>query len=230
MEGFSFVDIFATKGIEYIIVMAFLAAFIYFSRYLGYRTAEQPGNATEERPVSYFRVPDGYHFHQGHSWLRKEKNSMGVVGLDDFAQKLVGKVDSVDLPRVGYHVTQGEKGWSLVSGSRSVPMLAPVSGEVVAVNQEVLRSPGILGDDPYGKGWLFKVRSPRIESDTRQLLSGKVARAWMEDALDKLRPHNPENLGPVLADGGLPIEGIAHAIGGEGWDKLARRHLLTEGE
>jgi glycine cleavage system H lipoate-binding protein len=205
MEGFRFVDIFATKGIEYIIVMAFLAAFIYFSRYLGFRTAE-PATATEERPVSYFRVPDGYLFHQGHSWLRNEKNSMGVVGLDDFAQKLVGKVDSVDLPRVGYHVTQGEKGWSLVSGSKSIPMLAPVSGEVIAVNQEVLRSPAILSDDPYGKGWLFKVRSPRIASDTRQLLSGKVARALMEDALERLRPANPENLGPVLADGGFPIE------------------------
>lgn len=229
MEGFSFVDIFATKGIEYIIVMAFLAAFIYFSRYLAYRAPEAE-SATEERPVSYFRVPDGYHFHRGHGWLRKEQNSMGVVGLDDFAQKLVGKVESVDLPPIGYHVAQGEKGWSLNAGSKSIPMLAPVSGEVIAVNKDVLRSPGILSEDPYGKGWLFKVRSPRIESDTRQLLSGKVARAWMEDALDKLRPETPENLGPVLADGGIPIEGIAPALGGEQWDKLARTHLLTERE
>ncbi len=229
MEGFSFVDIFATKGIEYIIVMAFLAVFIYFSRYLGYRTPE-PGTAAVGRPVSYFRVPEGYHFHQGHSWLRKEPNSIGVVGLDDFAQKLVGRVESVELPRVGYHVAQGEKGWSLVVDSIAIPMLAPAGGEVVAVNQEVLRSPDILSEDPYGKGWLFKVRSPRIEAETRHLLSGKVARAWMEDAIEKLRPANPENLGPVLADGGFPIEGIAQAIGGERWDKLARTHLLTDGE
>ncbi len=229
MEGFSFVDIFATKGIEYIIVMAFLAAFVYFSRYLGHQSPVTE-SAADEAAVSYFRVPDGYHFHRGHGWLRKEQESLGVVGLDDFARKLVGKVESVDLPSIGYHVKQGEKGWSLNAGSKSIPMLAPVSGEVVAVNKEVLRSPEILGEDPYGKGWLFKVRSPRIESDKRQLLSGKVARAWMEDALDKLRPENPENLGPVLADGGIPVDGIAPALGGENWDRLARTHLLTERE
>ncbi len=227
MEGFRFVDIFATKGIEYIIVIAFLAVFIYFSRYLAHRSPEA---ATEAKPVSYFRVPEGYHFHQGHSWLRPEANSIGVVGLDDFAQKLVGKIDSVELPRVGYRLSQGEKAWSLVTDSKTIPMLAPSGGEVVAVNQEVVRSPEILRDDPYGKGWLFKVRSPRIEAETRHLLSGKVARAWMEDAIEKLRPVNPENLGPVLADGGLPIEGIARVLGGEQWDTLARTHLLTDRE
>ncbi|HEX9205785.1 MAG TPA: hypothetical protein VF853_07665, partial [Candidatus Deferrimicrobiaceae bacterium] len=69
MEGFSYVDIFATKGVEYIIVMVFLTGFIYFSRYLSHR-APAP-EVAEGRPrsfVEYFRVPDGYLFHQGHSW------------------------------------------------------------------------------------------------------------------------------------------------------------------
>jgi hypothetical protein len=52
----------------------------------------------------------------------------------------------------------------------------------------------------------------------------------MEDALDKLHPIGPENVGPVLADGGLPVEGLARALGGDKWDELARTHLLTEGE
>lgn len=229
MEGFRFVDIFATKGIEYIIVMAFLAAFIYFSRYLAYR----PGVEKQERPagsIGYFRIPEGLFYHQGHGWLRPEPGSIGVVGLDDFAQKLVGPVDSVELPGVGDRLAQGDKGWSLVVGSVKIPMLSPVDGEVVAVNQEVLRSPGILGADPYGKGWLFKVRSPRIAADIRNLLSGKLARSWMENALSMLHPMNPEHLGPVLQDGGLPVEGLARILGGDRWDELARTHLLSDGE
>jgi glycine cleavage system H lipoate-binding protein len=150
--------------------------------------------------------------------------------MDDFAQKLVGRVDSVELPRIGSHLVQGEAGWNLVADSRSIPMLSPVDGVVVAVNQEVLKSPEILRQDPYGKGWLVRVRSNRIAKDTKNLLSGKLARAWMEDALDRLQPANPENLGPVLADGGMPIDGIARAIGGEQWAELARKHLLTEEE
>jgi len=229
MEGFRFVDIFATKGIEYIIVMAFLAAFIYFSRYLAYR----PGVEKQEGPagsMGYFRIPEGLFYHQGHGWLRPEPGSIGVVGLDDFAQKLVGPVDSLELPGVGDRLAQGDKGWSLVVGSVKIPMLSPVDGEVVAVNPEVLRSPGILGTDPYGKGWLFKVRTPRIAADLRNLLSGKLARAWMENALDRLHPLNPGPLGPVLQDGGLPVEGLARILGGDRWDELARTHLLSDGE
>lgn len=229
MEGFRFVDIFATKGIEYIIVMAFLAAFIYFSRYLAHG-GEEETEGRPARPAGYFRISEGLFYHQGHTWLRPEPGFTGVVGADDFAQKLVGKVDSVQLPRIGDHLVQGEVGWNLIAGSRPIPMLSPVDGVVVAVNQEVIDSPDILRQDPYGKGWLLRVKSGRIAKDTKNLLSGNLARAWMEDALDRLKPANPENLGPVLADGGMPIDGIARAIGGEQWDELARKHLLTEEE
>jgi glycine cleavage system H lipoate-binding protein len=228
MEGIRFIDIYATKGIEYLIVIAFLAAFVLFCRYMyrprgtGAAAKIAPENATR------FRVPEGLFYHQGHGWLRPEPGSIGVIGLDDFAQKLVGPVDSVELPAVGARLAQGDKGWSLVVGSEKIAMLSPVDGEVVAVNPEVLRSPGILGEDPYGKGWLFKVKSTRIASNTRNLLSGKLARAWMENALDKLHPFRGENLGPVLQDGGAPVEGLARLLGGDRWDELARTHLLSD--
>ena len=230
MEGIRFIDIYATKGIEYLIVIAFLAAFVLFCRYM-YRPRETAAGARiVPENITRFRVPEGLFYHQGHSWLRPEPGGIGVVGLDDFAQKLVGRVDSIELPGVGFRMVQGEKAWYLVVDSRAIPILSPVDGEVVEVNHEVQRSPEILRQDPYGKGWLLKVKSDRIAADTRNLLAGKLARAWMENALDKLQPINPENLGPVMADGGLPIEGIARALGGNKWDDVARTHLLTEGE
>ena len=150
------------------------------------------------------------------------------VGLDDFAQKLIGKVDAVVLPAVGSRLTQGDKGWSLMVDSEAIPMLSPVDGEVVAVNEEVLRYPEILGRDPYGEGWLLKVKSDRIAADTRNLLSGKVARAWMETSLENLHPIRHEAVGPVLQDGGLPLDGIARVLGGDQWADLAKTHLLTD--
>ena len=109
-------------------------------------------------------------------------------------------------------------------------MLSPVDGEVVAVNQEVLRSPGILSRDPYGAGWLLKVKSDRLAADSRNLLSGKMARSWMETSLENLHPIRHEALGPVMQDGGLPLEGIARVLGGDRWAELAKTHLLTDGE
>jgi len=230
MEGIRFIDIYATKGIEYLIVIAFLTAFVFFCRYM-YRPREEGAAARiASENVTRFRVPEGLFYHQGHGWLRPEPGSIGVVGLDDFAQKLIGKIDAVDLPSVGSRLAQGDKGWSLVAEAVSIPMLSPVAGEVVEVNHEVLRSPELLREDPYGKGWLLKVKSTRIASNTRNLLSGKLAKAWMENALDNLQPIRHESLGPVLQDGGLPLDGIARVLGGEKWQDLAKGHLLTDKE
>jgi glycine cleavage system H lipoate-binding protein len=227
MEGIRFVDIYATKGIEYLIVIGFLAAFVLFCRY-AYRPRLPTSRAGTSETADRFRVPEGLFYHQGHGWLRSEPGATGVIGMDDFAQKLVGKVDAIELPPVGSTLVQGGEGWRLIVDSVPIPMLSPAHGQVVDVNQEVLRSPDLLQRDPYGKGWLLKLRSSRIAADTRNLLSGKLARAWMENALEKLQPVHDRYLGQVLPDGGLPVEGIARAVGAENWQELARRHLLTE--
>ncbi len=227
MEGIRYVDIYATKGIEYLIVLAFLGAFVVFCRYT-YRARQPALEAARAASAERFRVPEGLFYHQGHGWLRTEPGAAAVVGLDDFAQKLVGKVDSIELPAVGSMLLQGGEGWKLVVDSVQIPMLSPAHGQVVAVNHDVFRSPELLQKDPYGKGWLLKLKASRIAADTRNLLSGKLARAWMEDALEKLEPIHDQYLGHVLPDGGLPIEGIARAVGGERWQELARKHLLTD--
>jgi glycine cleavage system H lipoate-binding protein len=231
LEGFSLVDIYSTKGLEYLIAVFAFFGFLALQRYI-MTSAPVREKARELHPglPAWFRVPEGLFYHQGHGWFRPEPGSIGVVGLDDFARKLIGKVDAVELPAVGSRLAQGEKGWSIVADSERIPMLSPVSGEVVEVNHEVLRSPEILRQDPYGRGWLLKVKSGRIASNTRNLLSGKLARAWMESALDKLHPLHGESLGPVLQDGGLPVDGIARVLGGDEWADLAKTHLLTEGE
>ena len=235
MDGFSFIDIYSTKGIEYLVAVVFFG-FIVLQYYL-LRPEPRKANAPAPNPggIGRFRVPDGYSFHQGHSWMKTEpagsgREELARVGLDDFAQKLVGPVDSVEMPRVGACLAQGDKGWSLVVGSVKIPMLSPVDGEVVEVNPEVLRSPAILGQDPYGKGWLFRVRSPRMAADTRNLLSGNWPGPGWRTRWTSSSPANPENLGPVLQDGGLPVDGLARAMGGDRWDKMARTHLLTDGE
>ena len=236
MEGFSLVDIYSTKGIEYLIAAVFFFGFLALQRYI--LTAAPGREKTPEWHAglpAWFRVPEGYGFHQGHSWMKvdlisPDRRRLVKVGLDDFAQKLIGKVDAVVLPAVGSRLTQGDKGWSLMVDSEAIPMLSPVDGEVVAVNEEVLRYPGILNRDPYGDGWLLKVKSDRIAADTRNLLSGKVARAWMETSLENLHPIRHEAVGPVLQDGGLPLDGIARVLGGDQWADLAKTHLLTDVE
>jgi hypothetical protein len=106
-------------------------------------------------------------------------------------------------------------------------MLSPVDGTVVEVNERVERDPAALRD-PYGAGWLFKVKVPELGRALGQLLDPAAARAYLEAAAEGLSRELQPALGRVLQDGGVPVHGIARAVAGEGWAALARKHLLTD--
>ena len=229
MDGFTYVDVFATKGIEYLLVISVLLLFIPFWRMVSrparalYRAVETAVPAISE----WFRVPEGRYYHQGHGWAMPEGGNVVRVGIDDFAQKLVGKIDAIKLPAIGSHLTQGEKGWSLQVGPKSVDMLSPVDGRVVEINEKLLRSPENIGKDPYGESWIVKVAVPNISSNLKNLLSGSLAGKWMDGVRESLMERLNYNLGVVYQDGGVPVDGIAKNIDREGWDDIARDFFLS---
>ena len=223
---------YSAKAAAYLIAVAFLLLFIPFWGYLnGGRVVERVPAAVARgwlsQMVDWFLVPDGFYFHPGHAWARVGDGDLVTVGMDDFAHKLVGRVPTIRLPEVGSRVGQGEKGWSLASDGKSVDLLSPVDGTVVAVNALAVASPEWLGRDPYGHGWLLKVRAPRLAANLKQLLSGALARRWMEEVCETLRGMMSPDLGRVLQDGGLPLDGIARSLDPGRWDELSRRFLLT---
>lgn len=227
MENYGLIDIYATKGIEYLIVIVFLASFVLFSRVITARQVRAGFERIRTAMVDWFRVPDGLHYHIGHSWLRKEGDGLVTVGLDDFAQKFVGKPESIELPPVGTHMSQGDKGWNLKVEDRPVPMLSPVDGEIVAVNVQAQRDPEVVNRDPYGEGWLVKVRPTRLSANLRNLLTGRSAREWVRNDLDTIRLEIGGSLGPVAQDGGVPVSGIARALAGEQWEEKVRDYFRT---
>ena len=229
MEGY--VDIFATKGIEYLLVIGFLLVLVLFMRTLlaapGKVAAATPAPAA--RGGAWFTLAGERFYHPGHTWVAPYGDEIVRVGLDDFAQKLVGVADRIELPATGDAVDQGERGLALRVGQRSVPVLAPVSGSVVRTNEEVLRDPSLINEDPYGRGWLLEVRVPRLRADLRNLLSGRLAQDWMRSTAAAFRARvDQDGLGPVLADGGLPVSGMARAVDTMEWDRLAREFLLSD--
>ncbi len=223
---------YAAKAVEYLLAVAFLLLFIPFWRFVNAERVPERVAAAEAprwlgQVVDWFRVPDTVYFHPGHAWVRVEDGGLATVGMDDFAQKLVGRVSAVALPEVGSRVGQGEKGWSLVSDSKSVDMLSPVDGTIVAVNDQVKAQPGMLHRDPYGAGWLLKVRAEKPAANMKQLLSGSLAKRWMEEAGSGIQAMMSPDLGRVYQDGGLPVQGIARSVSGEKWDEVCRRFFLT---
>jgi glycine cleavage system H lipoate-binding protein len=230
---------YATKGFEYLLILGFLALFTLFYLYFTSNRFEKVTaviSSTIDQLVDWFRVPDNILFHQGHAWVRIEESEPGIVrvGMDDFAQKMAGPLGIRNNPTVGSVIRQGDKGWSLQDGEKSVDMLSPVSGEVTEVNTVLLaelekdsHAIDALGNDPYGNGWILKVKPENFERESKGLLSGTLARKWMAEEVEHLRSKMSPELGAVMQDGGVPLAGMAKNIDGEEWDVLLKEFFMT---
>lgn len=218
-------DIFATKGSEYLLVIGYLVVLIGVWRLLRepepMRAVAGPGRWVGD----CLTLPDRYCFHQGHSWAVQQGGNVVRIGMDDFAHRLLGRPTAIELPEVGTYLSQGEPGWEIRVGSRSVGMLSPVEGEVVAVNHAAVSSPEILCSEPYDRGWLLEVRVPDHRRSQKHLLCGNLAEAWMEEKLRAMR----FELGLVLPDDCVDVgcEGFARALAPENWDEVVRGLLLS---
>jgi glycine cleavage system H lipoate-binding protein len=228
-EYHTFVDyVLHTKLMEYGVAFLFIGLFAIFYRLL--QAPAVPATAKENvlgRAMDYIRgllVPEGISYHLGHTWARLESAGLAAVGLDDFANKLIGRIDQIKLPAVGTELRQGEKAWSIVADGKTVDMIAPVEGKVVAINAKAVEN---VNHDPYGQGWLLKVESPRLTTSFRNLLSGLLARKWTEQSVDTLFARANATVGAMAADGGAPVSGMAKQIDAEHWDKIASEFFFT---
>lgn len=222
-------DPYTAKAIEYLLGITFLLLFIGYWQYVmgGETAGARVAQRVRLRLPDMFRLPEGVLLHPGHAWARLESAGTAMVGMDDFAQQLVGPLKAVHVPHVGSLIEQGERAWTLKADGKSVDMLSPVSGRVVAVNDEALSSPRAISDDPYGRGWLVKIQTPRFTANSKQLLAGNAARQHLSSSWDELSAMLTPALGMTMHDGGTPVNGFARGIDEKDWDAVARRFLLS---
>ena len=175
-------DFMSSKGIEYLMVIGYLLLFIPFWMVIERRArpARVAVPAWVVDPVAairgWFAVPDGLSYHRGHTWAAPVPGVPGRfrVGVDDFAQRLLGRPDVVELPLLGSRLAEGETGFRFTLDGRPIDLLSPLAGKVVAHNADVVADPARLCADPYGGGWLCEVEVPReaARATLKQPLAG----------------------------------------------------------
>ncbi|ROU00594.1 glycine cleavage system protein GcvH [Marinobacter sp. R17] len=104
------------------------------------------------------QIPTDLKYIETHQWVRVAGDGTATVGITDFAQDQLGDVVFVELPEVGATVNGGEEAGVAESVKSASDVFSPVSGEVIEVNESLEEEPEKLNEDPYGEGWLFKVR------------------------------------------------------------------------
>jgi glycine cleavage system H lipoate-binding protein len=177
--------------------------------------------------VSGFQVPENVRYHPGHTWALSESPNLVRVGMDDFASKLAGKVQSISLPQRGQWLRQGQKLCTLHRDGIAVDMVSPIEGSVSDINDAAGADPELARKDPYGEGWLITVQSPDAKTNFKNLFGGALARWWTEESVSRLHRKMPTLLGALAQDGGVAVDNVAAVIPDKDWAALTREFFLS---
>ena len=118
-------------------------------------------------------TPSELRYASSHEWSRQEADGSITVGITNHAQDALGDVVFVELPEVGRQLSAGDECAVVESVKAASDIYAPVSGEIIAINEALADSPELLNEDPYGEAWLFKVK-PTDSSELDKLLDAEV--------------------------------------------------------
>src|SRR5271169_2805793 len=177
--------------------------------------------------VAGFEGPENMRYHAGHTWALSESRDLVRVGMDDFASKLIGKIESIALPQRGRWVRQGQKIWTIFRDGKSADMVSPIEGTVTAINEAVVRDPELARKDPYGEGWLLTVQAPDAKINFRNLMGGTLARLWTESSALRLQTRMPMAVGALAQDGGVAVDDITAHLPDEDWATLTKEFFLS---
>jgi len=175
---------------------------------------------------SGFELAEDFYYHEGHTWAKPEYGGRVRVGLDDFAQKLIGKSVKIELPNIGQEVKQGDVGFQVRRNGEVAKVLAPIDGIVAHVNDQLSRQPDLVNESCYEKGWLFIIEPTKLRKNLKGLYYGQEAHNYINAESEKLFSMANDDL-RVAADGGTAVEDIFQELKGENWAKFIKTFLKT---
>ena len=125
-------------------------------------------------------IPSELKYASTHEWVRNEGDGTVTVGISEHAQELLGDMVFVELPDLGDEISAGDDVAVAESVKAASDVYAPITGEVVGINEELEESPELVNSDPYGDGWLFKVKA-EDPAEVEALLTAEDYEGSIED-------------------------------------------------
>jgi len=218
-----------------ITIIAFLVVDIIYQRVQERKALAGAPEAQTARPrpmlLNDIRLPEGIFFHPGHTWASILRTGMMKIGVDDLTQRLIGKIDAIELKNVGTEVKQGEPIIQIRQGNKTVELVAPVDGVVEMVNPAIKQNPMLLKEDPYKAGWIAMVKPNNIKNSIHSLNIAETAKDWLAQEIELLRDFlsgtrvEDRLVGQTLQDGGTPVEGVLEYMDDNAWNEFQNKFL-----
>jgi glycine cleavage system H protein len=193
--------------------------------------------AKELAPLDAFEnmsAPADVFLDAGHTWVKVEPSGAADIGLDSFAEALVGRVDAVVLPEVGKDVARGDVLFALRQGDRRAGFAAPLDGVVTDVDKDVNWNPEMIHENPYKYGRICSLKPRNLAHDLKELRIADEARSWLRQEAEKFQqflasqPLENMQLGQVLQDGGRMCPGVLEYVDEATWKKFNELFLRAK--
>ncbi len=134
--------------------------------------------------MSEYNTPQDLFYAPTHEWVRPDGDDV-TIGISDYAQHALGDVVFAELPEVGTTLRKGQPLGVVESVKAASDVYAPISGEVIEINEALLDAPETLNTDPYGDGWMIKVRPSNLDGERAALLEPAAYAQHVEDEASK---------------------------------------------
>ena len=235
MNGFSYNNIFETKGIEYLIIIAFLVIIIPFWVIINRKSGSTKHikKALGILSANILRIPQGLFYSKNHTWAHLERSGNAKVGLDDFLLHITGEVSFTSLKNPGDFMSKGELMAEVTQDGKILKITSPLSGKIIDTNIILNETAGILNEDPYGKGWIYKVKPTGWIEETSSYYLAQEAIAWSEKELvrfkdfmaESVKRYSPEASMLILQDGGELCDQPLSELPDEIWHDFQKSFL-----
>jgi len=130
--------------------------------------------------VDDYEVREGLYYSKEWTWVKIE-DGKARIGITDYAQKQLREIVFAELPSVGDEVVKGEPFGTVESVKSVSDLVAPLSGKIEEVNEEVVDNPQIINEDPYGEGWLIVVSPSNLDEDLKTLMNYEESVEWHKE-------------------------------------------------
>ena len=236
MEEFTRVDIFDTKGIEYLFVIGYLLILILFWRLLKHpqKAANRIQHAISSLTAGVLRIPQGIFFNPHHTWAHLAESGEARVGMDDFLQHITGEVEVARLKDPGEIIRKGDLLTEIIQDGKSLKVFSPISGEILHANPVLKENPEAINENPYDQGWLYKIKPSDWIRETESYMLAEKASEWAANEFNRLkefltqgpmRSHESEPSMILLQDGGEVREKVLSDLPEEVWQEFQQEFL-----
>ena len=212
MDGFTYNNIFETKGIEYLAILAFFAILIPFWLLLNrqIKIKNQIKRSAGTLNINSLNIPQGLFFSKYHIWSHLGVSGVARVGLDDLLLHMIGEVKFTGIREQGQRIKKGELLVRINHNGKLLNLYSPISGEILEANPVLSNNPGMINEDPYVKGWMYKIKPVSWTADTYSYYLAEDAVQFSRQELDKfkdfistsVRKYSPVPSMVILQDGG----------------------------